>query len=206
MPAPASRLQEARPVVNHVNLMVDTFIANASVEDLRSISRCLLATGPAGIVPAFLNAAHTRLTQTNAKAVPNKHTLFTNQPHDTKVSPTEDLYEALTRARKLFGSGLGLASLGIFTAIVWGTVGLRWDGSGDMTDILAAIDGDITQAIQSCKEEISSGRISDHVAAVNTVNELKFAISQCQVDVESWGGEFPFDRASLSLELWNFGV
>ena len=110
-------------------------------------------------MPAFLNAAHSRLTQTNAKAVPNKQLLFRKQSHGT--GPTEYLYDALTRARKLFGSGLGFASLGIFTAIVWGTIGLRWDETGEMANILAAIDGDITQAIQVMVKRFTSLSLLD---------------------------------------------
>ena len=107
----------------------------------------MLATGPAGIVPAFLNAAHSRLRQTNAKAIPNKQALFAVARNGQAI-PTDSLYDALSRARKLFGSGMGFSSLEILTAIVRATLGLRWDDEGDMMDILATIDGDITQAIQ----------------------------------------------------------
>jgi hypothetical protein len=106
----------------------------------------LLATGPAGIVPAFLNAAHNRLKQTNAKAIPNKQALFVAR--NGQAIPTDSLYDALSRARKLFGSGMGFSSLEILTAIVRATLGLQWDDEGVMMDILATIDGDITQAIQ----------------------------------------------------------
>ncbi|KIL61698.1 hypothetical protein M378DRAFT_166666 [Amanita muscaria Koide BX008] len=204
MPAPTSRLYDTRPAIHHVNLMTDTFIANASIDDLRYISRSLLATGPAGIVPAFLHAAHARLSQTNAKAVPNTQLLFVAR--SCGAAPTECLHDALSRARKLFGSGMGFASLGILTTIVRATLGLRWDDEGDMADVLATIDGDITQAIQSCKEEVTCGRLNDYICAKNSVNELRVAISECQRDVGSWGGEFPFDRASSSLEFWKIGV
>ena len=95
-----------------------------------------------------MDAAHFRLTQTNTSAIPNKQHLFVTESHSRRVVPSECLYEALTRVRKLFGSGLGFASLGILTVIVRGTVGLRWDDSGEMADVLDGIDGDITQAIQ----------------------------------------------------------
>ncbi|KAF8623320.1 hypothetical protein AX17_007461 [Amanita inopinata Kibby_2008] len=210
--------------------MVDTFIANASIDDLRSITRRLLSTGPAGITPAFINAARARLVQTNAKAIPPQHSLFSkqlardgnsnnnnsssngsngnsnnnnNNNNSQSVSvPTPHLHDALTRARALFGAGMGFASLGILTAVVRATIGLRWNDQGDMADILAVVDGDITQAIQSCKEEAACGAIGDHAAARDAVNDLKAAIIDCQTDVESWGGEFPFDRASLSIEFW----
>ncbi|KAF8729990.1 hypothetical protein AX14_005861 [Amanita brunnescens Koide BX004] len=198
-------IEDDNPLLSHVNLMVDTFIANASIEDLRSISRRLLTTGPAGILPAFLNAAHFRLTQTNASAIPNKRDLFVTESHSRRVVPAECLYEALTRARKLFGSGLGFASLGILTVIVQGTLGLRWDESGEMADVLDGVDGDITQAIQSCNEEIALGWISDYAAAANAAAELRTAVFECQDDVKRWGGEFPFERALSSLEFWEMG-
>jgi hypothetical protein len=95
-----------------------------------------------------LNAAHFRLTQTNTSAIPNEQHLFVTDPNSRRAIPTESLYEALTRARKLYGSGLGFASLGILTVIVRATLGLRWDDTGEMVDVLDAIDGDITQAFQ----------------------------------------------------------
>ncbi|PFH48801.1 hypothetical protein AMATHDRAFT_81625 [Amanita thiersii Skay4041] len=193
---------DARPAVGHVNLMVDTFIANASIDDLRSITRNLLSTGPAGIGPAFINAARARLVQTNAKAVPNYQLLFIRQTRDAEAAPTQQLYETLTRARKLLGAGMGFASLGLLTAVVRATIGLRWQDEGDMAAVLTAIDFDITQAIQSCKEEIACGRISDLTSARGSVIELRNAISESQVDVQLWGGEFPFDRASSSIEYW----
>ena len=59
------------------------------------------------------------------------------------------LHDLLTRARSLYGAGLGFASLGLLSAIVRATIGLRWEDDGDMADILAVIDADIGQAIQA---------------------------------------------------------
>ena len=59
------------------------------------------------------------------------------------------LHDLLTRARSLYGAGLGFASLGLLSSIVRATIGLRWDDDGDMADILAVIDADIGQAIQA---------------------------------------------------------
>ena len=58
------------------------------------------------------------------------------------------LYDLLSRARSLYGAGLGFASLGVLSSIVRATIGLRWEDVGDMADILAVIDADIGQAIQ----------------------------------------------------------
>jgi hypothetical protein len=59
------------------------------------------------------------------------------------------LHDLLTRARSLYGAGLGFASLGLLSSIVRATIGLRWEDDGDMADILAVIDADIGQAIQA---------------------------------------------------------
>ena len=144
--------------------MVDTFIANASADEsvhntshhplltlvisLRSIVRNLLATGPPGLAPAFTSAARSRLRQTNSK-VHNSPYLFQRQTRDKPSAPTPSLHDLLTRARSLYGAGLGFASLGLLSSIVRATIGLRWEDDGDMADILAVIDADISQAIQA---------------------------------------------------------
>jgi len=108
--------------------------------------RNLLATGPAGITPAFTNAARTRLRQTNYRV--NPYALFSKQTRDSPPTPLPHLHDVLTRARSLYGAGMGFASLGLLASIVRATVGLRWEDEGDMADFLAVIDSDISQAIQ----------------------------------------------------------
>ena len=114
---------------------------------LRSIVRNLLATGPPGLVPAFTSAARSRLRQTNSKVHSSPY-LFQRQTRDKPSSPMPSLHDLLTRARSLYGAGLGFASLGLLSSIVRATIGLRWEDDGDMADILAVIDADIGQAIQ----------------------------------------------------------
>jgi hypothetical protein len=146
--------------------MVDTFIANASPDEcvvpkhgymtntnhlrssLRSIIRNLLATGPPGIAPAFSNAARSRLRQTISKPLPSPYSLFRRQTRDGYAVPLPHLQDVLTRARSLYGAGLGFLSLPVLASIVRATIGLRWEDDGDMADILAVIDADIGQAIQ----------------------------------------------------------
>jgi len=115
---------------------------------LRSIIRNLLATGPPGVAPAFTSAARSRLRQTNTKTQ-NSPYLFQKQTRDKPSEPMPPLYDLLTRARSLYGAGLGFASLAVLSSIVRATIGLRWEDDGDMADILAVIDADIGQAIQA---------------------------------------------------------
>ena len=104
-------------------------------------------------------------------------------------------------------------------------MGLRWEDDGDMADILAVIDADISQAIQasfffflscntptlsndcfsqSSKEEIEGGRVADFTMAREARNDLRCAVNDSLADVKSWGGEFPFERAAASIEFWKF--
>lgn len=109
----------------------------------------------------------------------------------------------------------------MLASIVRATIGLRWEDDGDMSDILAVIDADIGQAIQvsfvstnhinirayqtasqSSKEEIEGSRVVDFSSAREARNELRCAVNDSVADVQSWGGEFPFERAAASIDYW----
>ncbi|KAG1835781.1 hypothetical protein F4604DRAFT_1853211 [Suillus subluteus] len=128
------------------------------------------------LAAAFTAAARSRLRQTSAR----------------RIATTNELDNALARARSLYGAGMGFASLGILSSIVKATRMAQW------ADVLAVIDADISQAMQSCKEELEGGRVSDTAVPQEAIGNL------CARDVEIWGGEFPFDRASNSIECWKF--
>ncbi|KAI0061332.1 hypothetical protein BV25DRAFT_776918 [Artomyces pyxidatus] len=208
MPAPASESFVYNPdmrSLNHVNLMVDTFIANANVEDLRATIRTLLATTPPSTAHAFTRAARSRLSNANASSLPPSLPLFTTSASLSNLHsnsgpepvPTSGLHDALAHARCLYGAGMGLAALRIFAAIVRVTLGMRWSPMGPTSDVLSLIDAEICQAIQSSKEEIDAGR-----GEGSSVVELRALLQESERDVEGWGGDFPFERALGSLECW----
>ncbi|KAK0197714.1 hypothetical protein F5146DRAFT_1016417 [Armillaria mellea] len=201
MPAPDASLT-VRPALGHVNLMVDTFIANAQVDDLRTIVRDLVGSGIPSIGSTFSAAARTRLIQSGASTGRVQGPLFKRDAHDGSMRPSENLQDTLRRARCLFGAGLGFASLLVLAVVVRATIGLRWSVENEMSDILADVDADICQAIQSSKEELEGGRVDDYAKAREAVKELENAVKESLLDVESWGGEYPFERASLSFEHW----
>ncbi|KAI8992728.1 hypothetical protein BD414DRAFT_482001 [Trametes punicea] len=192
----------SRPVLGHVNLMVDTFIANANLEDLRAIVRGMLATSPPSVAAAFTAAARQRLIRVKATDIPDTTGIFAAGANGSSAVPTEKLDGVLVRIRTLYGSGMGIASLKILARVVGATVGLRWEEDGAMEDALAAIDADISQAIQSAKEEIDGNRVADFHEAREVVNAMRSAVNDSQVDVKKWNGEFPFERAAASLEYW----
>ncbi|KAI0295127.1 hypothetical protein B0F90DRAFT_1752870 [Multifurca ochricompacta] len=205
MPAPSSeslsfhRSTDARSL-NHVNLMVDSFIANARVEDLRATVRILLATMPPSTAQAFTKAARSRLSSSNASPLPHPQVLFYFD--GTDASPTSGLYDVLAHARALYGAGMGLTSFGIFTTIIRNSLGLRWTPFGTVIDAFTLIDGDICQALQSAKEEIDSGRAGDLDSTRAKVADLRAALKECADAIARWGGNFPFERAAATLEVW----
>ncbi|KAF8193933.1 hypothetical protein K438DRAFT_1828281 [Mycena galopus ATCC 62051] len=202
MPAPETRPRptNARPVLGHVNLMADTLIANANLDDLRAIVRSMVASATPGIATALTAAARERLQQTNARCYPGAYNLFAT--YGANATTTPHLQEVLKRARALYGSGMGFASLGVLASAVRSTIGIRWDSEGDVADILAVIDADIAQAIQSCKEELEAGRVGDYTSARKALADLRSTVDASYADVETWGGEFPFERAASSLAYW----
>ncbi|KAJ7113232.1 hypothetical protein C8R43DRAFT_132154 [Mycena crocata] len=205
MPAPETSPRPAniRPVLGHVNLMADTLIANANLDDLRAIVRSMVASATPGVAAALTAAARDRLQQTNARCLPTTYSLFST--YGGSIAPTLQLHDLLKRARALYGSGMGFASLGLLACAVQATIGLRWEHEGPVADILAVIDADIAQAIQSCKEELESGRVGGAEApgvARMALNELRSTVGASCGDVDAWGGEFPFERAKSSLAYW----
>ncbi|KAL4062829.1 hypothetical protein V8B97DRAFT_2106247 [Scleroderma yunnanense] len=204
MPAPeiATQSLNGGKALGHICMQVDTLIANATIDDLRAITRNLLATGTPSLASAFTDAARTRLRQTSAKRIANTNGLFETGIDGIYAIPTTNLDNILARCRSLYGAGMGFASLGLLTSIVSATVGLRWEWDGCMAATLAVIDTDISQAIQSCREELEGGRVNDITSAQDTVGKLWNSVQESLRDVKNWGGEFPFERAADSIECW----
>lgn len=114
---------------------------------LRAITRNLLATNPSSLTQSYKVCARNRLRRADNTAELVSSTLF-QQEEDSFYAPTPSLSELLSRTRKLYGVGLGSSSLPLLTTIVRATIGIRWRERGDMIDLLAVIDNDISQAIQ----------------------------------------------------------
>ena len=172
-----------------------------SLCSLRVIVRTTLATSGPNTAAAFTAAARKRLVQTNVKAIQSSAVLF-DTGEDGLSIPSESLETALRRSRSLYGAGMGIASLGALMDVVRATIGLRWARDGLMADSLAAVDADISQAIQSAKEELVGGRPSDIEKARIVVRELGEWLIESSKDTERWGGEFPFEKALVSIEYW----
>ncbi|KAI0798206.1 hypothetical protein C8Q75DRAFT_740987 [Abortiporus biennis] len=179
--------------------MIDTFIANANVEDLRAIVRSTIATNPS-TTAAFGSAARQRMTQGSATGRTQYKELFVKSDGETVAGP--DLSRALVHARSLYGVGLGVASLKVLACILRATIGHRWEEGGILENVFAEIDADVSQGLQSTREEIESGRLSDKTVALSGLGELRSAIQDSKKEVERWGGVYPFERAASSMAYW----
>ncbi|KAF5393722.1 hypothetical protein D9757_000172 [Collybiopsis confluens] len=202
MPAPEIVVTShyPRPIIGHVNLMVDTFIANANVDDLRSALRGLLASGTSGIASAFSAAARKYLHESGALIPPKPDTLFVTDPWTGEITPTPVLTETLARARTVYGVGMGFFSLEILTAVVEAMINTKW-AEGSVTEaLITEIDGDLVQAIQSCKEELETDRVIERGAARQIVSKLHRAIH----DSSRERLILPFEKAEYSLQYWKF--
>lgn len=207
------------------NLMVDTFIANADAEEyglslsrfhtpaltlirsitrLRGIVRNLLASSPPSVSARLATIARGRLKHKlsgrGSPAIPSTPLFLTSK--DGSSRPADPFYDTLRAARSMYGAGLGFMALRYLTPAMQQTIGLRWEEDDEMADSLAVLDSDMTQAIQSGKEEL----MRENGAGVNefraVVKELRLRLSEASASVKSWGGEFPFERTQASLEHW----
>ncbi len=151
---------------------------------------------------AFTAAAQRRLMQTNAAAVPSTDGLFVRRANDGEIVPTLELRNTLKRARTLYGAGLGFASLKVLAQPVRATLRFHWEEGSELESFLAEIDADISQALQSSREELDSGRVADIAKARDAIGDLRAAVKESQRAVHNWGGVYPFERASATLEFW----
>ncbi len=171
---------------------------------LRAIVRSTLATDPT-MTSTFTLAARQRLTQVHSSVRPTypSHSLFRQRECDGRTVAGSELSSVLVRARSLYGAGLGLDSLRVLASVVRATIGHQWEKEdGNLEMIFAEIDADISQALQSTREELESGRASDKGVARAALGELRNAVEDSQRAVGSWGGVYPFERAAASLEFW----
>ncbi|KAJ6479576.1 hypothetical protein C8R45DRAFT_353956 [Mycena sanguinolenta] len=183
--------------VGHVNMMADVVLVNASPEDLRAILRNMLSSKTPGLTSAFITSTRARLHQRGTYgAVTDLKQLFS----DAGDVPAPQLLASLARARMLYGSGLGFASLEPLSVVVRSTIGHRWTDDGEIAHTLVMADADIAQGLQSCKEELQGGATADLEAGRAALDELAAALGESQRDVARWGGEFPFERAMYSVQ------
>lgn len=162
----------------------------------------MLATSPPSVAASFVSAARGCLSQSLHRSIGKQPLLFERRERHGKIETVSStrLNGLLSYIRTLYGAGMGFDSLDILSGIVRATTGLRWDEDDQLANDLAIIDADISQAIQSCKEEYASGNARDINTARTALRKLRAALAECRENVESWGGEFPFSRGSANAD------
>jgi len=186
------------------NLMLDTFIANATPDELRAVLRGTIAACPPAVASALTAEARRRLLQTKAGALPSPDELFAARTPGGPKVPAKALSNVLANIRALYGAGLGFSSLRVLAVVVRSTQGVRWDEGSKLENILASIDTDISQAIQSSREELDSGRVIDIDVARRAVSELRAAVKEAGRIWEAGGGGYPFEQGAIGLSFWKF--
>ena len=80
--------------------------------------------------------------------------------------------------------------------MIQATFPLRWTASDrdPLLEALAIVDCDISQAVQSCKEQIVGGNLDSEALAGAALEELYQALGESKRQTAAWGGEFAFDR------------
>lgn len=173
------------------------------MNSLRAIVRDMLAESPPAVASTLTATARRRLLQARVAVPPSPEDLFVTQPTDGAKVPKAELRKTLTRIRAMYGAGLGFASLGALASVVRATHGVHWEEGSELEGLLASIDADISQAIQSSREELDSGRVTDMEAAVAAVNEIRLAVKESR-QVGSGVGGCPFEQGAIALDFWKF--
>lgn len=161
-------------------------------------------------LPSYKYASSSYSTSSSHSGSPRlsaTHELSSPTIPDTDPSFTLHAQELQSRARALFGAGLGLSSLPLLTLLINGTQSLRWSEDGSFVDSLAILDGDVSQAIQSSLEEMATMALSESGMDAawaeegrKAVYDLQATLKACETEVEAWNGEFPFQRGLANVE------
>lgn len=147
-------IQSPQVKTAHVNMMTDTIIANLPAEALRSVVRAILTTHPT-ITSLFEDQARKHLRNT-ANEQFGRLFMWTTQGIET----TSDFTLMQQRIRSTIGCGLVLEALPLLTYVIENFAGVEAYGLGlqedDLERSLAALDGDIVQALTAVQKRLFS--------------------------------------------------
>lgn len=184
----------------HVNMMTDTIIANLPPEGLRSVIRGLLGAD-IHVTSNFHSLAAKYLLATQPEAIPK---LFLGSAEDFQPSP--DFPDYQYRYRCLMGCGFGFESLKCLREVIRQVVSLSADDGllvdDFLSDVFAAIDGDLVQSVTAMQKELSSdcGRRPLSNDEVEAVQEMRSTLVSYMHKSRTNEDEFPFARGLSRLE------
>jgi len=139
----------------HVNMMTDTVIANLPPDALRSVLRGLLGFEQ-NLTSHFHDLAAKYLLATKPTLYPSG--FFSRST--AGLEPTDIFFQTQGRVRCLMGCGFGFDSISTITGVLRELSTLfSTDDLADekLINSLAAIDGDIVQAVTAVQKELQTG-------------------------------------------------
>jgi aryl-alcohol dehydrogenase-like predicted oxidoreductase len=140
----------------HVNMMTDTIIANLPAEALRSIVRAILTTHPTAT--SVLEDQARKYLKNTANEQFGELFIWTTQGIET----TTNFTLMQQRIRSTIGCGLVLEALPLLTCVLEKFAGAETYGLGleedDLERSLAALDGDIVQALTAVQKRLFSAQ------------------------------------------------
>ncbi|TID25248.1 aryl-alcohol dehydrogenase [Venturia nashicola] len=198
-------MSTSEPKMAHVNLMVDTVIANMPSEGLRAVLRSMLAADPS-VTSLFEERTRNYLEKT--KSTVRSENLFAADGNGFKA--TENFGAMQQRIRTMLGCGLCYESIPLLTSILGQAshLPLPSTSSKDLLHALSTIDGDIVQALTAVQKLLltPAGTRSPSQEEKSILQSLFNAIAQCY---ESWNAttrNFIFERSVAALAPESLGL
>ncbi|EXJ78908.1 hypothetical protein A1O3_08408 [Capronia epimyces CBS 606.96] len=186
----------------HVNLSTDTIIANLPADGLRSIIRTILVQAPE-VTDLLEEQAKKYLRKTMPSTVGS---LFINEaPSSAGARESDNFYATQKRIRSMLGCGLGFESLALLRIVVEQVADLHIDPStregARLMDVLAAVDGDMVQAITAVQKTLlkRDGSRALTNQEIETIEQFSVALLRCLKASRAQGYEFVFDRGLTAI-------
>lgn len=189
----------------HVNLMVDTVIANMPSEGLRSVLRSMLAADPS-VTNLFEERTRNYLKKITLTVC--SEGLFTADNNGSRI--TEEFRAMQQRIRTMLGCGMCYESIPLFTNIVGQASELRLPAmsSKDLIHSLSTVDGDIVQALTAVQKSLltSAGTRSPSQEEKMVLQSLFDVVVQCYKSWNATTQNFIFERSLAALTPGSLGL
>ncbi|KAL3452351.1 NADP-dependent oxidoreductase domain-containing protein [Aspergillus insuetus] len=195
----------AKAKTAHVNMMTDTIIANLSLEGLRAVMRGVLSSQPTA-TPIFEEQTRNYLNETASQFL--NVTVIAKQEDGTSYT-TPSLKGLRRRICCMVGCGMCYEALPLLVQITQQLSGLIFSEDDSLQDDIAAVDGDIVQALTAIQKTLLSPTGSRELSAeeAEPVTQLHQAVLAYREDCVTRKQPFVLERASDALNsLLNPGL
>jgi hypothetical protein len=195
----------AKAKTAHVNMMTDTIIANLSLEGLRAVMRGVISSQPTA-TPIFEEQTRNYLNETASQF--QDMTVIAKQDDGAPYS-TPSFKDLRRRICCMVGCGMCYEALPLLVQIVQQLSGLTLSEDDDIQNGIAAVDGDIVQALTAIQKTLLSPMGTRELSAeeAEPVTLLHQAVLVYREDCVARKQLFVLERASDALNsLLNPGL